>query len=379
MRAKGWAALVVTGGSDPGPVRYLSGNPELTANCAVVMAEGQDPVLLAPAGTRLRGGSGWINEIRAAAGPVGIGAAALDLLDGGRGPTAGVANTTDQVGIASPAAGAASGGPVGMADLARAPAAVVKVLGRRFELADARPALAACRAVKSPEELDALQEAAWVADRCFDLLLETAEPGRTRRQVAADLTSRALSLGARRLEMSVATGAFADGRIGGARGPDDGVLVPSQPLCATLTVTGCLGYRAVLGRPVGFAPPGEHTERAARAAATALDAAVRALGPGTSGDAVYRLAAEAAASEGATLVGPIGGGIGLGSHEPPAAAENSADMIAAGNTIALLAHVIDESTGEEASAADTVIIGTDTGRRLSELPVGTLYPHHPPR
>ena len=48
-------------------------------------------------------------------------------------------------------------------------------------------------------------------------------------------------------------------------------------------------------------------------------------------------------------------------------------MIAAGNAIALLAHVIDEATGEEASAADTVIVGTDTGRRLSELPIGTLY------
>ena len=38
-----------------------------------------------------------------------------------------------------------------------------------------------------------------------------------------------------------------------------------------------------------------------------------------------------------------------------------------------------KATGEEASAADTVIIGTDTGRRLSELPVGTLYSRRPPR
>ena len=352
MAAEGWDALVVTGGPDPGPVRYLSGNPELTADCAVVIAEGQDPVLLAPAGAGLSGGPGWINEIRAATGPVGIGTAALDLLDGGS--------------------------RVGIADLASAPAGVVKVLGGRFELVDAGPVVDAHRAVKSPEEFDAVREAAWVADRCFEQLLETAEPGRTLRQVAADLTSRALSLGARRLEVSVATGAFADGRIGGTRGPDDGVLTPNQPLCASLTVTGRLGYQAILGRPVGFAPPGEHTERTARAAATALDTAVRALGPGASGDAVYRLAVEAAASEGAALVGPIGGGIGLSSREPPTVADGSADVIAAGNAIALLAHVIDESTGKEASAADTVIIGTDTGRRLSELPVGTLYPRHPP-
>ena len=353
MRAEGWAALVVTGGPDPGPVRYLSGNPELTADCAVVIAEGRAPVLLAPTIARLSGGPGWINDVRAAADPGGVGTATLDLLDGGS--------------------------RVGVVDLAGAPAAVVKALGGRFELADAGPVVDACRAVKSPEELDAVREAAWVADRCFEHFLETAEPGRTLRQVAADLTGRALSLGARRLEVSVAAGAFADGQIGGTRGPDDGVLAPSQPLCASLTVTGRLGYRAVLGRPVGFAPPGEHTERAARAAATALDAAVRSLGPGTSGDAVHRLAAEAAASEGATLVGPIGGGIGLGGREPPAAAEGSADMIAAGNAIALLAHVIDEATGEEASAADTVIVGTDTGRRLSELPVGTLYPRRTPR
>lgn len=347
MRAEGWAALVAAG-PDPGSVRYLSGNPELAAACVAVMAEGRDPVLFAPAGAVLRGGPGWIEDVRAASDPGGVEAAVLNLLDDG-------------------------GGRVGVADLASAPTTVVEALTGRFKLADAGPAVAACRAVKSPEELEAVQEAAWVADRCFEQLLETAEPGRTLRQIAAGLTGRALSLGANRLEVSVAAGAFAGGQIGGSRGPDDGVLVPSQPLCACLTVTGRFGYRAVLGRPVGFAPPGEHTERVARAAATALDAAVRALGPGIGGNAVYRLAAEAAASEGAALVGPIGGGVGLGGREPPAVAEGSADVIAAGNAIALLAHVVDEATGEEASASDTVIIGTDTGRRLSELPIGTLY------
>ena len=348
MAAEGWAALVVAGGPDPGPVRYVSGNPELTADCAAVMAEGRDPVLFAPANSGLRGGPGWIENVRAAAGIRGVGAAVLDLLDDG-------------------------GGRVGVADLAAAPAAIAEALAGRFELVDAGSVVDACRAVKSPEELEAVREVAWVADRCFEQLLETAEPGRTLRQVAASLTGRALSLGASRLEVSVAAGAFAGGRIGGARGPDDGVLVPSQPLCACLTVTGRFGYRAVLGRPVGFAPPGEATERVARAAATALDAAVRVLGPGISGDDAHRTATEAAASEGAALVGPIGGGVGLGGREPPAVAEGSADMIAAGNAIALLAHVIDKATSEEASAADTVVIGTDTGRRLSELPIGTLY------
>lgn len=354
MSAEGWAALVVAGGPDPGPVRYVSGNPDLTADCAVVMAEGRAPVLLAPA-SGLRGGPGWIDEVRAVAGPEGVGTAALKLLEEG------------------------TGGRVGIADLTLVPAGVAEALGGRFELADAGPVVAACRAVKSPEELDAVREAAWVADRCLEHLLETAEPGRTLRQVVADLTRRALSLGACRLDATVAASAFADGRIGGARPLDDGPLVPSRPLCLRLEVTGRLGYRAVLGRPVGFAPPGEAAERAARAAATALDAAVRVLGPDMGADAVYRTAAEAAAAEGGALVGPLGGGIGLGNREPPSAAEGSADVIAAGNAVALTAHVIDEATDEEASASDTVIVGTDTGRRLSKLPVGTLYPHHPPR
>ena len=354
MRAEGWAALVVAGGPDPGPVRYLSGSPELTAGCAVVMAEDRAPVLLAPAGTGLRGGPGWIDEVRAVAGPGAVGDAALERLGSG-------------------------GGRVGVADLVAGPAGLVEALRGRFELADAGPAVAACRAVKSPEELDAVREAAWVADRCFEHLLETAEPGRTLRQVAASLARRALSLGACRLEVSVPAGAFASGRISAARGPDDAALIPSRPLHPRLEVTGRLGYRSVLGRPVGFAPPGEVTERTARAAAKALDAAVRVLAPGLAGDAVQRAASEAAASEGAALVGPIGGGIGLGGSELPAVAAGSAYVIAAGNAIALLVHVVDEATGEEASAADTVIVGTDTGRRLSELPVGTLYPGRPPR
>ena len=407
MRAEGWAALVVAGGPDPGPVRYVSGNPDLTADCAAVMAKGRAPVLLAPTSAGLRGGPGWIAEVRAVTGPRGIGTAALKLLEEDADPAeavvvtdrAGVANLTAEMigisdrggtgssvgvasrtGMAALAAGAAStGGRVGVADLALAPAGVAEALGGRFELADAGPVIAACRAVKSPEELDAVREAAWVADRCFEHLLKTAEPGRTLRQVAAGLTRRALSLGACRLEATVAASAFDGGRIGGAIPADDGPLVPSRPLCLRLEVTGRLGYRAVLGRPVGFAPPDEAAERTARAAVTALDAAVRVLGPGVSGAAVYRTAAEAAASEGDALVGPLGGGIGLGGLEPPSAAEGSDDVIAAGNAIALTAHVIDEATGEEASASDTVIIGTDTGRRLSELPIGTLYVSHPPR
>lgn len=407
MSAKGWAALVVAGGSDPSPVRYVSGNPDLTADCAAVMAEGRAPVLLAPA-SGLRGGPGWIDEVRAVAGPEGVGTAALKLLEEGTDPKteaavttarAGVANltaegvsTSDRGGTSGPGGiagqtgmtasateAAGTSGRVGIADLTLVPAGVAEALGGRFELADAGPVVAACRAVKSPEELDAVREAAWVADRCLEHLLETAEPGRTLRQAVADLTQRALSLGACRLDATVAAGTFAGGQIGGARPPDDGPLAPSRPLCLRLEVTGRLGYRAVLGRPVGFAPPGEAAERAARAAATALDAAVRVLGPDMGADAVYRTAAEAAAAEGGVLVGPLGGGIGLGGREPPSAAEGSADVIAAGNAVALTAHVVDESTGEEASASDTVIIGTDTGRRLSELPVGTLYPHHPPR
>lgn len=385
MSAEGWTALVVAGGPDPGPVRYVSGNPELTADCAAVMAEGRAPVLLAPASTGLRGGSGWIDEVRAIASPEDIGTAALRLLEesataegvstSNRGGTGGSGGVASQTGMIAPAAESASAGSqVGIADLALVPVGVVKALGGRFELADAGPVVAACRAVKSPEELEAVREAAWVADRCFEHLLETAEPGRTLRQAVADLTQRALSLGACRLDATVAAGAFASRRIGGARPPDDGLLAPSQPLCLRLEVTGRLGYRAVLGRPVGFAPPGEAAERVARAAATALDAAVRVLCPDIGGEAVHRTAAEAAASEGAALVGPFGGGIGLGGREPPSVAEGSGDVIAAGNAIALTAHVVDGATGEEASASDTVIIGTDTGRRLSELPVGTLYP-----
>ena len=385
MSAEGWTALVVAGGPDPGPVRYVSGNPELTADCAAVMTEGRAPVLLAPVSTGLRGGPGWIDEVRAIASPEDIGTAALRLLEesataegvstSDRSGTGGSGGVASQTGMTAPATGAAGASRVGIADLALAPAGVAEALGGRFELADAGPVVAACRAVKSPEELDAVREAAWVADRCLEHLLETAEPGRTLRQAVADLTQRALSLGACRLDATVAAGAFASRRIGGARPPDDGLLAPSQPLCLRLEVTGRLGYRAVLGRPVGFAPPGEDAERAARAAATALDAAVRVLGPGVSGaDVVYRTAAEAAASEGGVLVGPLGGGIGLGGLEPPSVADGSGDVIAAGNAIALTAHVIDGATGEEASASDTVIVGTDTGRRLSELPVGTLYP-----
>lgn len=404
MGAQGWAALVVAGGPDPGPVRYVSGNPEMAADCAAVMARGRAPVLLAPAGDGLRGGPGWIDEVRAVAGPGsvaaaalellgevlaaegvgtaagGVATAALELLEEGAGPAAEAAVAASRASVADQTAEAGgAGGRVGVADLALAPAGVAGALGGRFELDDAGPVVAACRAAKSPEELDAVREAAWVADRCLEHLLETAEPARTLRQIAADLTRRALSLGACRLEATVATGAFAGGRIGGARPPDDGPLVPSRPLCLRLEVTGRLGYRAVLGRPVGFAPPGEAAERAARAAATALDAAVRVLGPGVGGASVHQTAAEAAASEGAALVGPIGAGIGLGGREPPSAAEGSDDVIAAGNAIALTAHVVDESTGEEASASDTVVVGTDTGRRLSELPIGTLYPRHPPR
>lgn len=192
-----------------------------------------------------------------------------------------------------------------------------KALGR-----DLRPAddiLTALRAVKSPEEIEAIIAAQRIAERAFSELLDFIRPGITERELAAELTYRMMLLGGEgnSFDPITITGANTSKPHGV---PGDAAVAPGDFVTLDFgTIVN--GYRSDMTRTVavGFATDGMRrvydTVRKAQAAGIALMDAAH------TGAEVHNAAARviADAGYGAYFGHGFGHGVGLEIHEGPSA------------------------------------------------------------
>lgn len=307
-RRAGLAALLLTPGPD---LRYLTGYDAAALErltCLAVPAAGEPgrPFLVVPR----------LEEPAARASPAG--ALGLDIV--------GWDETDDPYALLASRLGPAPS--VGLADRMWAMMALRlrdALPGARQELAGA--ALAALRARKSPAEVDALREAGAAVDRVHERVPGLLAPGRTEREVAADIAAALVAEGHRRADfVIVASGPNAASphhepssrrlRSGDAVVVDIGGTMPSG-YCSDCTRTYALGT-----------PPPEFAAyyRVLRAAQEAACAAVR---PGVAAEDVDAAARApiAAAGHGRHFFHRTGHGIGLETHEAPyIVAGNSAPL-----------------------------------------------------
>ena len=177
--------------------------------------------------------------------------------------------------------------------------------------------LEALRLVKDAAEIDAIERACALTDRCFEHLLATARPGMTERDIAWELTGWFRANGAEALAFDplVLVGARAAMPHGK---PSAAPVVAGQPL---LIDFGCQvdGYRSDMTRTVFFGEPDAEARRRYEAVREAQQAAFEAAAVGAIGsdvDGVARSSLEAAGLGEAFSHG-LGHGIGLETHEEP--------------------------------------------------------------
>jgi Xaa-Pro aminopeptidase len=225
---------------------------------------------------------------------------------------------------------------VGLADRMWA----LMVLRLRAALPAARQELASValrelRARKSPAEVAALREAAEAIDRVHVQVPSWLRPGRTEREVAADISEAILAEGHASADFAI----VASGPNGASphHTAADRVLQPGDAVVVDIGGTMPSGYCSDCTRTyaIGSAPDGFAAYY--QVLKDAQEAARRAVRPGITAEAVDAAAREpiAAAGYGKFFVHRTGHGIGLETHEDPYIVSGNSEVLQAGHAFSI--------------------------------------------
>ncbi len=189
------------------------------------------------------------------------------------------------------------------------------------------------RAVKDPEELDAIRRACAIADRVYDRLADETFSGRTERDVAWTILELFHDEGAEAVafELVVASGpnaAMPHARVG------DRVIGRGETVVVD---AGCRidGYCSDYTRTFATGPLPDELKEAYRVCAEAQQKGLEAVRAGVRGveaDARARDVVEESNFHGAFGHG-LGHGIGLDVHEAPRMSQESGDTLVPGNVV----------------------------------------------
>jgi Xaa-Pro aminopeptidase len=341
--AAGLDALLLTPGPD---LRYVTGYeaPALERlTCLVVPADGA-PFLVVP---RL--------EVPAAlASPAG----ALDL------EIVGWDETDDPYALVARRLGGV--GAVGLADRMWA----LMVLRLRAALPAARQELASVvlrdmRARKSPAEIAALQAAADAIDRVHAQVPGWLRPGRTEREVAADISEAILAAGHATADFAI----VASGPNGASphHTASDRVLQPGDAVVVDIGGTMPSGYCSDCTRTYAIGSPPAAFAEYYQVLKDAQDAARRAVRPGVSAEAVDAAAREpiTAAGYGEFFVHRTGHGIGLETHEDPYIVSGNTEPLQPGHAFSIEPGIYPGPHG--ARIEDIVVCTADGCQELNKV------------
>jgi Xaa-Pro aminopeptidase len=257
--------------------------------------------------------------------------------------------------------------------------------GTSFE--DASQLFEAVRAIKSPEEILALEESSYIVDRSFERLLEVARPGLTERELNAEVHRVATALGGEDfLFLTVYMQVEPDGtRLPHGGTPRDRILRPGDQFIFSFELIGPSGYWVEFARVIVFGKPTELQERLHRASAGGLEQAQQAMRPGVAAAAVQEALLEAVRGEGADSAAWSGHGIGQDVIEEPwvgreviqdgDSARRGDVVLQPGMAIALHPYVMDSGGAGVSYTGDTFVVQAGGARKLSEVPLEIHVPH----
>lgn len=173
------------------------------------------------------------------------------------------------------------------------------------------------RAVKEPEELDALKKAIALTDTAFNTLREMMAPGMTERELAWKLEQEMRTAGAEKLSFDVIFGAGPSSAKPHAK-PTDHPIQAGEPIVID---TGCMwgGYCSDLTRTLILGEPDATFREIYAIVSRAQENALKHIRAGMSGKEAHALAAEVidGAGYGEAFGHGLGHGVGLAIHELP--------------------------------------------------------------
>ncbi len=227
----------------------------------------------------------------------------------------------------------------------------------------ASAALRSLRIRKSAAEIAALGDAADAIDRVHARVPGWLQPGRTEREVAADIADAIVAEGHARTDFTiVASGPNAASPHHGA---SDRMLAAGDAVVVDIGGTMPTGYCSDCTRTyvIGAPPPGFAAYY--QVLKDAQEAACAAVHPGVSAEAVDAAAREpiTAAGYGEHFIHRTGHGIGLESHEDPYIVAGNAELLEPGMAFSIEPGIYPGAHG--ARIEDIVICGEQGGIRLN--------------
>ncbi|HEU5082021.1 MAG TPA: M24 family metallopeptidase [Acidimicrobiales bacterium] len=236
------------------------------------------------------------------------------------------------------------------------------------EVVDAGPLLAGLRAVKSADEVAAIETACALAEGALEAMAGALAPGVTTRQLLAVHAERLGRLGA----PIVPNESVAQATTHGHRSVVDDVPLQHGDLVALSPSASYAGHEGTLARtvPVGGALTPAQADLGA-ACRSALDAAVGACRAGATGAALLE-AWESAG--GGPMPGPLVVGVGLGAEQPIVGMGVGADAeLRPGMALAVQGWVERDGVGGWLER-DVVVVTDGVPRTLTRWPSGDLTP-----
>jgi Xaa-Pro aminopeptidase len=254
-----------------------------------------------------------------------------------------------------------------------------KVIRFRDVLPDAEQALAGAvlrelRMRKSPQEIDALREAAHAIDRVHAAMSQWLRPGRTERQVGRDIADAIIAEGHVRVDFVI----VGSGPNGASPHHElsDRVIRPGDPVVVDIGGTTADGYCSDETRTYAVGEPPAEFTRYYEVLQAAQEAACQAVRPGVACEQVDRVAREAIARAGygEFFVHRTGHGIGLDTHEHPYLVSGNAAPLEPGMAFSVEPGIY--LPGRHGARIEDIVVCTDTGgeqlnRRPRDLTVLT--------
>lgn len=229
-------------------------------------------------------------------------------------------------------------------DLASLPGSVAVELARRgVELVDVGPALRAARAVKDPDEIDAIRAAIRLADAGQAAAREAFAAGRSELDVyhAAFAAIESGAGGRVPLLADVVTGP----RTAEVGGPPSDRVIESGDLLLVDLVPRLAGYWGDSCATIALGDPPDEAAQAHRAATDALRRGIELLRPGVRAGEVDEVVRKAIADAGGSYPHHSGHGVGTAFHEAPRIVPGNDQVLEAGMIVALEPGVYAETWG----------------------------------
>jgi Xaa-Pro aminopeptidase len=219
-------------------------------------------------------------------------------------------------------------------------------------------ALSSLRARKSPAEVAALRAAGRAIDRVHEQVPGWLAPGRTERQVAADILEAIVAEGHAQADFAIV--ASGPNAASPHHAPSDRVLREGDAVVIDIGGTMPTGYCSDCTRTYSIGQPPDDFAAYYQVLRDAQDAACAAVRPGVAAEAIDAAAREpiTAAGYGEYFVHRTGHGIGLETHEDPYIVSGNTEPLRPGHAFSVEPGIY---PGPHGARIEDIVVCTDDG------------------